>query len=249
MSSRNQDTSASASESLSLGDLAIAGYLYGYMTDYEDSLEEFRALVGGVADLGNPEHRLGLLRWLNRWGCQHLAKDCHRMASDGLNRWWERFQRELPDVDCRLVSSSHEYLDRFADAFDSLSAICAARKHRGGREILVSFGPTAAAKTLFVLRPHLFVAWDDPIRSKLGLDRSVASYMRFLDDARAKLQEAQKRCTGLGVDLDELAEVLGRGGSTAAELVNAYYWITLTKGVPLPDRAMLERWLVWSADG
>ena len=248
MSPPDQMSTGGAQGSLSLGHLALANYLYECMTGYDEPLKELRTLAGGVPDVGDPLHRLALLKWLNLWGCQHLAKDYHWLASEGLCQWWETFRGMLPDVDTRLVHPGDADLGQVAMVFESLSAICAAEKTRGGREILVTFGPTAAAKTLFVLRPHFFVAWDDPMRRKLGLERSGESYVRFLEGVRERLQETQGRCDRLGFGLDDLPGKFGRPGATAAELVNAYYWITVTRGVSLPERARLEEWLNWSSD-
>jgi hypothetical protein len=244
----DQTSTSGAEGSLSLGALAVANFLYKCMTGYDEPLKELRALAGGVPDVGDPLHRLALLKWLNQWGCQHLAKDHHWLASEGLCQWWETMGGKLPDVDTRLVHPGDADLGQFATVFDALSSICAAKGNRGEREILVSFGPTAAAKTLFILRPHFFVAWDAPVRGRLGLGRSGESYVRFLKDARNRLQQTQRCCERLGASLDGLPGKLGRPGSTAAELINAYYWITLARGVSLPDRTTLEQWLEWSAD-
>ena len=92
------------------------------------------------------------------------------------------------------------------------------------------------------------MAWDDAIRSKLGHDGSGASYVRLLADVRGKLREIADQCTAVGVALDDLPQVLDRPHSTAAELIDEYYWVTLTRGVTPPELARLREWLKWSEE-
>jgi hypothetical protein len=197
-------------------------------------------------DLTLAEHRLHLLHWLNQWGCRHLATAYHHLASASLADWYQANRDRLPSPDVRLVAFERPQLDAFTTLFDSLKGLAAARKTGDGRSFEVSFGPTAAAKTLFALRPHIFVAWDDAIRSNLGHDGSGASYVRLLADVGGKLREIAAQCAAVGIAFDDLPQLLDRPHSTAAELIDEYYWVTLTRGVVPPEPAKLREWLKWS---
>jgi hypothetical protein len=216
------------------------------MTGYDKSVADFRRLTKPGVDLALPEHRYHLLHWLNRWGCRHLATDHHDLASASLAGWYQANQSRLPGLDARLGSLEDSQLEQFVALFDSLKNLDAARKTRGGQSHTVSLGPTAAAKTLFALRPHVFVAWDDAIRSNLGHDGSGASYVRLLADVRGKLRTIANQCATLDIPLDALPKTVGRPQSTAAELINEYYWVTLTRKVIPPEPARIRRWLDWS---
>ncbi len=70
----------------------------------------------------------------------------------------------------------------------------------GGKKMTVTFGPTAAAKILFVLRPNVFVAWDEPIRAGLRYDGSGHSYVNFLTRLREELLELKDQCRAVNLD-------------------------------------------------
>lgn len=233
-----------STKAISLGDLAFACYVYEAMTGFDESVAEFRTATAPGVDLRSAEHGLHLLHWLNHWGCR-LATAHHDMLSVSLAIWYKVVAERLPGPDVRLVSMKDSKLEVFAEIFDSLRGLTAAEKTHGGHKYSVSFGPTAAAKTLFALRPHVFVAWDDAIRSELGHDGSGASYVRFLADVREKLGALANR----GVNLDKLPLRLGRPHSTAAELIDEYYWVTITKGATPPEPALLQEWMDWSIQG
>ena len=67
-----------------LHELACACPLYAAFTDFDKSIMEFRSVASPALDLGNAAHRKALLKWLNSWGCMHLAKHYHSMAPRAL---------------------------------------------------------------------------------------------------------------------------------------------------------------------
>jgi hypothetical protein len=115
----------------------------------------------------------------------------------------------------------------------------------GGKKSAVSFGPTAAAKILFVLRPKVFVAWDEPIRAGIRSDGSGRSYVAFLVRLREELLDLQEQCHGFDLELADLPAAVGRPLSTPAQLLDEYYWATVTRGMVAPSRQQLARWLEW----
>lgn len=132
------------------------------------------------------------------------------------------------------------------DLFDGLCGLIVAKRKHSGATNVVSFGPTAAAKTLFALRPHVFVPWDVAMRDRLGHDGSGRSYAAYLRAVRHALSDIEKQCTPRNITLDELPARLGRERSTAAQLIDEYHWITITRGVEPPEAGILCKWLAWS---
>ena len=229
-------------------DLACASYLYEAMTDYARSLDRLRTRIGPGNDLDPAveEHRLALLKFLNDWGCRSLATDWHWLASTKLERWYCGARGRLASLEDPPWPSGARSCRDLADVFDELSTCVAARKMRKGRELLVSYGPTATAKTLFILRPALFPAWDGPIRCELGYQGDGASYAQFTADVHAKIAESAECCKQSGRILESLPRVLGRPTyTTLAQLVIDYYWITITRSVKLRGREEISRWLSW----
>ena len=225
-------------EPISLGSLAYACNVYDAMTDFGSSLGEFRLRVDGNPDLDEKDHRQALLTWLNAWGCR-IALNSHVLLSNKLAAWYKVAIGRLPDPTDRLVTIDSPALDKFEELFDELSGL---RAQDGGRR----FGPTAASKTLFALRPHVFVAWDELIRRELVPDASGASYIEFLKGVRNNLKQITLQCSAHGIDLDGLPERLGRPESTAPQLVGEYCWVTITRDVLPPDAGTFRNWLAWS---
>jgi hypothetical protein len=129
-----------------------------------------------------------------------------------------------------------------ADLFDSLIG----DMKRAASIRSLRFGPTAASKTLFALRPQLFPAWDSAIRAGLvdGEDSGKA-YVRYA----SRLQDDIRGITHRGAELGivGLAAALCPGRkATMAQLVGEYYWVTVTRGVKLPPLHCRRDWTAWS---
>jgi hypothetical protein len=220
------------------------------MTDYARSLDRLRRRIGAGNDLDltRDDHRLTLLKFLNDWGCRPLAVDWHWLAAAKLECWYCGARERLNGLRGALSPLDDASRRDLADVFDQLSRPIAARKMSKGREVLVSYGPTAAAKTLFILRPDIFPAWDGPIRDKLGYEGDGASYAQFTADVHAKIAETLEACRTTTCDFEHLPQLLMRPSyTTLAQLVVEYYWVTLTRGVALRRREEIATWLSWCA--
>jgi hypothetical protein len=223
---------------ISLGRLAYACHLYDAMTDYGRSWRSFRDTVHSKLDLTDRGHRSALLQWLNAWTCR-IDLDYLDSFAEGLADWFDGYRAELPGAEDSLLGLSETALEAFLDPFDQLSAI----KPPGARR---RFGPTAASKALFALCPAVFVPWDNAIREELVRGASGAAYVTFLKRMRRDLQTIAGQCSDHPSDLDGLAESIGRHGSTPAQLVGEYYWVTITRQAQLPGPAILQEWADWS---
>jgi hypothetical protein len=230
---------------VNLGELALTCFAYGAMT-YDDSLSQFSRRVEGNTDLSKEEHRLALLHWLNQWQCRQFSLAYHDLASAGLLEWHKEFGKFLPPKTKHLWEIPEATLEGYANVFDSLARkVACYRELSPGRKSTVSFGPTAAAKILFVLRPKVFVAWDEPIRAGLRYDGSGSSYVTFLTRLREELLDLREQCRAFEFDLEDLPREIGRPLSTPAQLLDEYYWATVTREVSAPTRQQLTRWLTW----
>jgi hypothetical protein len=230
---------------VNLGELALTCFAYGAMNT-DDSLGQFSRRVEGNADLFNEEHRLALLHWLNQWQCRQFSLAYHDLASVGLLEWHIEFGEYLPPKAKHLWEIPEATLEDYARLFDSLARKLASFREIGpGKKSAVSFGPTAAAKILFVLRPKVFVAWDEPLRAALRYDGSGHSYAALLLRLREELLDLRDQCRSFDLDLTDLPEAVGRPLSSPAQLMDEYYWATVTHGVEAPSRRQVARWLEW----
>jgi hypothetical protein len=168
------------------------------------------------------------------------------MGTAALVGWFEQLGNRLPSHIARLVSMSEYSLDPMAEVFDSLSSPVVAKRRTYPENQLVSLGPTAAAKTLFALRPHVFVPWDVAMRREFGHDGSGVSYVAYLKEVQTKLRDIENQCKPFNIALDALPARLGRERSTAAQLIDEYHWITVTRGVKPPEPETLREWLAWN---
>ena len=231
---------------ITLPDLAFACFVYGGLSNYDESYLDFLMLSDGAPDLGNPNHREALLKWLNKWGCRQFAVKYHDHASREILSWHSAYASTLFPRDRKLQELSEPELTTAGAAYDSLSRRIASHRTREGRSQAISFGPTGTSKILFAIRPHALPPWDDAIREGLGYDKSQASYVSFVRHVQSLLEELAGRCERRGFRLADLPKVLGRPHSTVAKLIDEYYWVTLTKGCSPPDPGALRRWASWS---
>ncbi len=233
---------------MNLGELALVCFAYGAM-NYDDALGQFERRVAGDIDLSQEEHRLAMLHWLNQSQHRQFSLGHHELASRELLDWHTEFDSTLPPKRAHLWEIPGFTLEEYERVFDSLAKRRASYRQNDGRRLAVSFGPTAAAKILFALRPKVFVAWDEPLRAGLRYDGSGRSYADFLLRLREELLDLQEQCRAVKLRLEDLPEAIGRPLSTPAQLLDEYYWATVTREVVAPSRQQVARWLEWYAAG
>jgi len=191
-----------------------------------------------------PEHRQSLLVWLNRWGCRNFKVACHNEASDEILQWYKQFSNDLPSAQTHSWETA-QYADVIQEGFDSLR--CKTAATLADRINLI--GPTGAAKILFAICPRALPPWDTAIRDRLGHGESGDSYWRFVQSVTRELSELREDCNRHGIELSNLAHVLGRADTiTLPKLVDEFYWVTITRNAKLPDAALVQQWLTWGVD-
>jgi hypothetical protein len=221
--------------SVSLYELAYRCHLYGAMTGFDAPLKTARNALRPAPDLMKLEHRTAALHFLRAWGCQHLAVADEDIASEALRSWAQCHASNLPEPGRSLETFDKEELAGMAQSFAALAARTA-----GAHGL---FGAVAAAKTLFLVRPHAFPAWDTAIRKNLGCDVSAAGYERYLGIigrlVKALAEEA-------GRPVSELPGLVGREESSATELVDECLWVRYAQGCVPPSPRVLDRWATWA---
>jgi hypothetical protein len=148
---------------------------YGGVTGYDASLRRLHQSTGGRVDLNLEPHRLATIAWLRAWGCGHLRRADTGRSAAALHDWWSGWGGRLPAVHATLPELREADLIEAGQAYDVLRRVPAARRHLKDGEIDVAFGPAAAAKAMFAVRPQAFLPWETPIRQAFSWsDRSDA---------------------------------------------------------------------------
>jgi hypothetical protein len=209
-------------------DLAIALRTYAAITGYDSSLEALRVATKGGVDLTIPAHRDALLGWLRAWGCRHLRRTDNERSSKVLADWWLEHSGALPPLAVDLTFLKASQVDQAARACSALARTPAAGRTVQARDLDVVFGNTAAAKTLFALRPEAFPPWDESIRLSFGwrsFDEShYRQYLELVADALLGLSWR------LHARVSEVPGLLGRPTSTPVKLVDEYLRMRITRG-------------------
>jgi hypothetical protein len=227
---------------VTLGKIAVAGLLFNTLTPYNTSLANFRSAIGDKLDLTNQEHRDALLDWLNDWGCRHLSKGQHQVASKSILDWYQRDCTTLFRDKTPLWQLDDQQIEIATAAYGSLKDRIGARRSRYGNKSEVHIGPTAASKILFAIRPKALMPWDEAMRKRFKCDSSQESYFRYLIMIRSLTLHIGDLCKSKGFHIDGLPEKMGRPGSTVLELVNEYIWVTETREIELPSSETLTKW-------
>ena len=68
-------------ESVNLCDLALACSMYNSLTSFNVSLGDLKEKTDDSIDLTKLCHCTHVVEWLNKWGCRHLSKKSHDIAT------------------------------------------------------------------------------------------------------------------------------------------------------------------------
>jgi hypothetical protein len=165
---------------LELEDLHERVRTYAIATAYDGSLKILRRRVGAALSLDNPDHRAAVLAWLRQWGCRGLDLASEATSARALLAWGDTWVTHLPDPARPLTELSSDEIVTVAIAYGQLAGAVAGVRHPTSGDSHVTFGPTAAAKTMYALRPYACAPWDGPIRYRLGLSENDAAYRSYL---------------------------------------------------------------------
>jgi hypothetical protein len=211
---------------LALDDLGQRVGDYATATGYDVSLNALNERTGGVLDLASPDHRTAVLTWLRQWGCRHLNRASEATSDAALLAWSHTWVPELPHPTRMLSELSVEEIATVAVACGQLSEAVAGVRRLATGARRVTFGPTAAAKTMYALRPNACAPWDEPIRNGLGIGINDAAYRAYLELIAQALTKTAERA---GVAVEDLPELAGRSDSSAPKLIDEYLWMRITR--------------------
>lgn len=229
-------------KNVTLFKLAFACTMYDSLMPFNRSLARLNENTGDSIDLRKSSHRDFLLEWLNDWGCRNLSKECHDVASNSILDWYKTYGAGLfPNKKPLWDLGDHE-LDVTAQAYGALKDKVGAQRNRGGRELEVQIGATAASKILFAIRPKALMPWDEAMRVSFKCDGSPESYYRYLKTIQKLTCHIGNLCKNKGFKIDDLPKKLGRPSSTVLALINEYIWVTKTRKCKLPSSHTLARW-------
>lgn len=233
-------------ESVNLCDLMLACSMYDSLTPFNTSLRLLKkSFTSDGIDLSNPAHRASLLKWLNDWGCRHLSKKSHDIASSAILDWYNQEGTKLFQKEKALWELDNQEMARVIAAYGSLKDRTGACPTRGGKRLQMGIGPTAASKILFAVRPEALMPWDEAMRNEFGCDGSKESYFKFLVEIRKLTFRIEELCKANDFDISELPHKMDRDGSTVLELINEYVWVTVTRKCKLPSAQNLALWAHW----
>jgi hypothetical protein len=213
---------------LDLDDLRKRVGEYRIATDYDGSLNILRRRVGGTLRLDSADHRTAVLAWLRQWGCRGLDLASEATSARALFAWADTWVPHLPGPTRKLTELSREEIVTVAIAYSQLAGTVAGVRHRARGDSKVTFGPTAAAKTMYALRPQACAPWDGPIRYGLGLYENDAAYRSYLELVRHALVKTADRAD---VIVEKLPTLVGRPDSSAPKLIDEYLWMRITRGL------------------
>lgn len=226
---------------VTLGKIAVGGFLFNSLTPYNASLANFRKGTGDKLDLAIQKHRGALLEWLNAWGCRHLSKENHQVASRSILDWYRSSSAALFGDKTPLWQLEDREIRAAANAYGSLKDKIGARRSRYGSRSEVRVGPTAASKILFAIRPKALMPWDDAMRKSFDCHGGPESYVKYLTIMRSITLHISDLCKSKGFQIHALPEKVGSAGSTVVELLNEYIWVK-TRGIELPSSDTLTQW-------
>ena len=210
---------------MTLEELEHACRPYAEGTPRDGAYSRLMESTDGNPDLSRPDHRMAILRWLNAWGCRHLARAYHDLASESLSSWYTECQGMLPERHESLLALHDRDLEGAATAFASLVRRTAARGGSGAVAWDIHIGPTAASKIFFVLRPHAFPPWDASTRKEPERGDWKAAYLKYLVEAKSSLGELDDDCRRHDLEVTDLPHRLGRPDCSIPKLLDEYLMV------------------------
>ena len=232
-------------ESVNLCDLALACSMYNSLTSFNVSLGDLKEKTDDSIDLTKLCHCTHVVEWLNKWGCRHLSKKSHDIASSAILDWYNQEGMKLFPIGKALWELDNQEMATVITAYGSLKDRAGACPIRGGKKLQIDIGPTAASKILFAVRPEALMPWDEAMRNEFGCDGSKESYSKFLMVINKLACRIGELCKANDFDISELPHKMDRDGSTVLELINEYVWVTVTRKCKLPSAQNLALWAQW----
>jgi len=189
-----------------------------------------------------PESILDHLKWLNDWGCRHIAKDDHPAWAQELERCVRDWDSRLPSRSQDIRSLTEAQVAEIGQVLEQASSLSV----RSDDNRTIHFGATAASKTLHALRPNSLPMWDEAFRQSLELRDTAAGYAGLIARVRSEIDSLCIDASRFDIRESQIPEKVERKGATLVKLTDEYYWITLTKKHAPPSPEQLSQWSKWA---
>ncbi|KUO18859.1 hypothetical protein AQJ91_23205 [Streptomyces dysideae] len=175
-------------------------------------------------DLAIRDHRTALLRWLNSWGCRIRYPRAGEtdLFDAGIRDWAARWAGAIVPAKVPLAQLTDEDITLLGEYYADLANLTVGTPGRPR-----SLGPTAAAKTLYRLRPRTFMPWDDAIANSLHGARDAAAFKAHQSLGRSW---ARRLLDESGLDERALASALDSEGRSLPKLLDDYCYMRFTRG-------------------
>jgi hypothetical protein len=203
-----------------LADLRETSALFTGLGDVDRATRELEEATRPRLDLALAAHGDALLLWLNAWGCRiRVPRPGEPMPfQDSIRVWWADWDGALPTR--ALARLGEADIARLGAAHDALAALTVT-----AGDPVRTLSSTAAAKTLFAIRPRTVMPWDKGIAVALHGARDGAAFARHQrlgrEWARALLDET-------GLTETRLVAAVGRPGAPLAKLLDEYCYVRIT---------------------
>lgn len=148
-----------------------------------------------------------ILNFLNRWSSRRKGE-----IKDTIDAWYKRNQSKLDELSFSLIKADFDDENNAGKIKDIYNSLLSPKGN--------GIGDTSASKTLHILKPDLFVAWDGPIKSWYDsqLDRedyktmnAAEKYLAFLKKMQADAQYLRQQNEDLLDDLNAKVRRLYEG--------------------------------------
>jgi hypothetical protein len=205
--------------------------------------QNYVPLMGNVAflerlrnnpdELNNQEIREHVILFLNQWKC--MVKDDDATS--------EAIKTVLVESKYALSKLGNKTILDINDLSGSLTKEITLLYDRFDR--IPRFGPTATSKAMHILKPDLFVMWDNAIlkhhaEKSPQINGTAIGYLNFLFMMGKMGREVTidfQKSHPLGKPEIFLCDKLGCTiEKSLAKFIDEYNWITITKGIFLPPR-------------
>jgi hypothetical protein len=128
------------------------------------------------------------------------------------------------------------------NAFGALAKTKAGMRHNQSGPSDVRFGPTAAAKIMYVVRPNACAPWDVTIRRKLGYGDNGQSYSEFLRSVKTSIERILKEAEKYKITPEQLPAELNRSSSSLPKMIDEYLWANISRKYAPPSPDEIRRW-------
>ncbi|MEM2592952.1 MAG: hypothetical protein QXI60_10230 [Thermofilaceae archaeon] len=165
-----------------------------------------------------------LIRFLELWGVEEAST---RISPVELSQRISNLKPKLAKMDISILDGKFNKMkDEIVEAFRE---ICSVK----------NVGPTSASKILHLLRPKLFVMWDNNIAKRFGVRMSPKGYLDFLEKCRDVLEGILNEYRRSGIS-DPESYLLNKYGKPLTKLLDEYNWLSTRRWISSTTPCLMQ---------